>query len=80
MFHPGSNAVWLTSCLTGFYSTKQKNKLLIQHKQSSLILTIITAGQPYTDTSPYEVSVCSLHCPISCAFAPTLIVITIFHL
>ena len=37
-------------------------KTLIQHMQSSLILTTQTGGQPFSDTSSYEVSECSLVC------------------
>ena len=56
----GSITVHLTSCLTGLDSTKQVNMLLIQLKQSSWILTSQTGGQPHSDTSPYELSECSL--------------------
>ena len=50
----------LTSCLTGSDSTKLVYLYLIQYKQSSWILTSQTGGQSYSDTSPYEVSECSL--------------------
>ena len=56
----GSITVWLTFCLTGLDSTKLVNLYLIQHKQSNRILTSQTGGQSYSDTSPYEVSECSL--------------------
>ena len=56
----GSITVRLASCLTGLYSTKLVYLYLIQHKQSSWILTSQTGGQLYSDTSPYKVSECSL--------------------
>ena len=43
--------VWLTSCSTGFDSTKLVNLYLIHYKQSSWIRTSQTGGQPYSDTS-----------------------------
>ena len=46
--------VWVTSCLTGFDSTKQINLLLIRRKASSWIQTNKTGGQPYRDTYPSE--------------------------
>ena len=55
--------VRLTSCLTGLDSTKLVNLYPIQHKQSSWILIGETGGQPYSDTSPYKVSECSLYLP-----------------
>ena len=48
-----SITVWLTSCLTGLDSTKLVNLFLIQHKQSSWILTSQTGGQLYS--YPYKV-------------------------
>ena len=57
LFLRGSITVQLTSCLTGLDLTKFVNFYLIQHKQSSLGQP---AGQPYSDTSPYEESDCSL--------------------
>ena len=59
-FLMGSITVRLTSCLTGLDSTKLVNLYLIQHKQSSWILTGQTVGQPYSDTSPFKVSECFL--------------------
>ena len=55
-----SITVWLTSCLTGLDLTKLKNIYIIKHKQSNWILSSQTGGQPYSDTSPDEVSECSL--------------------
>ena len=52
-----------TSCLTGLDSTKLVNLYLIQYKKSNWILTSQTGGQPYSDTSPYAVSMCSLPKP-----------------
>ena len=54
-----SITVWLTSCLTGLDLTKLKNIYIIKHKQSNWILSSQTGGQPYSDTSPDEVSECS---------------------
>ena len=54
-----SITVWLISCLSGLDSTKLVNLYLIQHEQSSQ-----TGGQPYIDTSQYDVSECSLVCLI----------------
>ena len=59
----GSITIWLTSCLTGLDSTKLVNLYLIQYKQSSRILTSQAGGQPYSNTSPYKVSECSLYQP-----------------
>ena len=61
-FVRGSITVWrVTSCLIGLDSTNHVNLYLIQHKQSSWILTSQTGGQPpYSDTSPHKVSECSL--------------------
>ena len=56
----GSITVCLTSCLTGLDSTILVNNYVIQHKQSSWIVTSQTGGQPYSDTSTYKVSECSL--------------------
>ena len=50
----------LNFCLTGFDLAKRVNVLWIKHKQSSWILTSLTTGQLYSDTSRYEVSECSL--------------------
>ena len=55
----GSITVWLT-CLTFLDWTKLVNLYLIQQKQSGWILTGQTGGQPYSNTSPYKVSECSL--------------------
>ena len=59
-FITGSITVLLASCLTGLDLIKLVNLCLIQHKQSSWILTSQTGGQLYSDASPYEVSYCSL--------------------
>ena len=59
-FVRGSITIRLTSCLTDLNSTKLVNLYRIQHKQSNRILTSQTGGQPYSDTSPYEVFECSL--------------------
>ena len=56
----GSITVCLTSCLTGLDSTILVNNYVIQHKQSSWIVTSQTGGQPYSDTSTYKLSECSL--------------------
>ena len=56
----GSITVRLTSCLTGLDSIKLVNLYLIQHKKSIWILTGQTGGQTYSDTSPYELSECTL--------------------
>ena len=60
-FERGSITVQLTSCLTGFDLAKQVNVLWIKPKQSSWIITSQKGGQLYSDTSPYEVSECSLY-------------------
>ena len=56
-FGRGSITVWLTSCLTGYDLTKLVNLCLIQHKQSSRLLTSQTWGQSYNDTLTKNVSV-----------------------
>ena len=60
-FFRGSITVLLTSCLTGLDLTKLVNVYLIQHNQTRWILTSQTLGQQYSDTSPEEVSGCSLN-------------------
>ena len=59
-FVRGSITVWLTSCLTGLDLAKQENLLMIKNKQSSWIQSNQTGGQSYSDTSPNEVSECSM--------------------
>ena len=53
----------LTFCLTGLDSAKQLHMLLIKHKQSTCIQTSQTGGLLYSDTHPFKVCECSLHCP-----------------
>ena len=52
----GSISVRLTSCLTGLDSAP----LLIYYQQQIYLIGQIQTSQPYSDTSPYEVSECSL--------------------
>ena len=61
-FVRGRITVWLTSWLTVLDLAKQAN-LLFKHKQSSWIQiqTSQTGGQPYSDTSHFEVSECFLN-------------------
>ena len=55
-----SITVRLTPCLTSLDLTKLSNLYLIQQKQSIWILTSQTGGLLYSDTSPCNVSECSL--------------------
>ena len=68
-FVRGSIAVWLTSCWATLDSTKLVNLYLIHHKQSSWIQIGQTQGQPYRQTSSYEVNECSLVYPIFLALS-----------
>ena len=52
----GSISVRLTSWLTGLDSAP----LLIYYQQQIYLIGQIQTSQPYSDTSPYEVSECSL--------------------
>ena len=60
IFIRGSITVQLASFLTGLDSTKLANLYLIQHKQSSRILTCQIEGQLYIDSFLYKVNECSL--------------------
>ena len=53
----GSITVWLTSCLTGLESAAL---LMFNQQWFSQMQTSQTGGQPYSDTSPYDASECSL--------------------
>ena len=54
LLRKGSITEQLISCLTVLDSTKLLNLYLIEHKQSSWILTSQTGDQAYSDTSPYK--------------------------
>ena len=71
-FIRGSITVRLTSCLTGLDLARRVNMLWIKHKLSSWILTSITGGQLYRDTSPYEV-------PVNLDFSRCKNVLTLWH-
>ena len=56
-FVRGRITVRLTSCLTGLDLAEQLNMLLMKYKQGSWIQIRQTGGQPYSDTSPYEIMI-----------------------
>ena len=62
-FIKGSITVRLTSCLTGEDSAALLVVNQIKIYKFGQISTSQTGGQPYSDTSPYEVSECSLAWP-----------------
>ena len=55
-----SMTVWLTSSLISLDLAKQLNLKIVWVQQNSSIPTSQIGGNPYNDTSPYEVSECSM--------------------
>ena len=67
-FVRGSISVQLTSCLTGLNSAALLMLNQIQLFKFGRIQTSKIGGQPYSVTSPYEVSECSLVSGLFCLF------------